>query len=818
MVAVGAYRRGRLTRLYVAFAPKPFAMNDARETIITAGQADLADSADSAGLAGLTATEAARRLAEFGANAVAEEKVHPLKRVARHFWAPIPWMLEATIILQLAIGQRLTALLIAALLALNVLLGTIQEGRTEAALALLKQRLTLKSRAKRDDMWCDVPAAELVPGDIVQICLGDVVPADLMLLTGAVLVDQSMLTGESMPVEAGAGKSAYAGALVRRGEAIGKVTATGIRTYFGRTAELVSVAYVASTEQKAVFGVVRNLTAINFAIVVGIVAYAIGHQIGPEQITLLVLTAMLSAVPVALPATFTLAAALGARALAQKGVLLTRLSALHEAATIDVLCCDKTGTLTKNELSVTAVRAIKQGHVERDVLGFAALASSSSGDDLIDTAVRKRYAESQVSLHAPQAAISFKPFDPDLKMAEATALIEGREIRVVKGAPAAVAAIAAIRPEASAELDALDRAGYRTLAVAAGPADSLELIGFVAFGDPPRPDSADLLAQLRALGVRPVMVTGDAAATAAKVAHAIGLDGPVCPSGRIPEGVNPADFAVYAGVFPEQKFQLVKAFQRNGHAVGMCGDGANDAPALRQAQLGIAVSTATDVAKAAAGVVLTEPGLAGIVACINEGRSAFQRVLTYTLMILVNKCVTLVVLGFGLIITGHAVLTPVLQAIAMLTNDFVTMARAADHARPSPYPNAWRVRNLTIAAVPLGAFRLLYLLLILAFGWYGLRLIPDQMQTLTFVMLGFAGQGNVYVLRERGRLWRSRPAPIMIGASCCDLMLMGCLAAFGIFMAPLPLWIIAMLAGTTVIFTLAMDTIKLGVLARLRID
>jgi H+-transporting ATPase len=433
-------------------------------------------------------------------------------------------MLEATIALQLAIGQRLTALLIAALLMLNVILGAIQQGRAEAALALLKQRLTLRSRAKRDDAWIDIPAAELVPGDIVQVCLGDVVPADLLLLSGSVLIDQSVLTGEALPIEVAAGKNAYAGALVRRGEATGKVVATGVRTYFGRTAELVNIAYVESTEQKAVFGIVRNLTAINFAIVVGIVGYALAHRIGFEQITLLVLTAMLSAVPVALSATFTLAAALGARALAQKGVLLTRLSALHEAAIIDVLCCDKTGTLTENELHVAAVRAVKLGYEDHDVLGFAALASSSSGEDLIDATIRKRYAEAPVSQRTPQAAVSFKPFDPDLKMAQATAIVDGREVRIIKGAPAAVDLLAAIGEEARAELNALDRAGHRTLAVAVGPAESLELIGFVAFGDPPCSDSAELLAQLKNLGVVPVMVTGDAAATAATVARAIGLD------------------------------------------------------------------------------------------------------------------------------------------------------------------------------------------------------------------------------------------------------------------------------------------------------
>jgi H+-transporting ATPase len=419
---------------------------------------------------------------------------------------------------------------------------------------------------------------------------------------------------------------------------------------------------------------------------------------------------------------------------------------------------------------------------------------------------------------APLTASRFTPFDPAVKMAEAIAIDAGRELRVVKGAPAIVAMVAPMTPAAAAQLDALTRAGYRTLAVAAGQVNALELIGFIAFSDPPRADSAELLTELRSLGVLPVMVSGDAAATAATVAHAIGLTGAICPPGDIPESVGPKDFAVYADVFPEQKFRLVKAFQRQGHAVGMCGDGANDAPALRQAQMGIAVSTATDVAKAAAGVVLTEPGLGGIVVCIREGRSAFQRVLTYTLMLLVNKCVTLIVLGAGLIITGHAVLTPLLQALSMLTNDFVTMARAADRARPSAYPNVWRVRNLMLAAVPLGSFRLLYLVAILALGWYWLHLSPGEMQTLTFTMLVFAGQGNVYVLRERGRLWRSRPAPIMLLASCCDLVLVASFAAGGILMSPLPIGVIGLLVVTTVIFSLAMDSIKLAVFARVQID
>ena len=378
--------------------------------------------------------------------------------------------------------------------------------------------------------------------------------------------------------------------------------------------------------------------------------------------------------------------------------------------------------------------------------------------------------------------------------------------------------MAPITDAAAVQRDALAAAGYRTIAVAAGPPGALVCIGLIAFSDPPRADSASLLAELRSLGVSTIMVTGDAAATAATVARAIGLTGPVCPPGRVPDSVGPDDFAVYAGVFPEDKFRLVKAFQRRGHAVGMCGDGANDAPALRQAQMGIAVSAATDVAKAAAGIVLTEPGLDGIVTCIKEGRSAFQRVLTYTLSILVNKCATLLVMGAGLVMTGHAVLTPLLQAISMLGADFVTMSRAADRARPSPYPNAWRIRNLTIAAIPLGIFKLSYCIGVLAAGWFLFRLSAGQMQTLTFLTLVLAGQANMYVLREHGHFWRSHPVRIMLVASCTDVMVVSSLAVGGVLMARLPLGIVGVLFAATIGFAVTLDAIKIGVFARLRVN
>ena len=765
--------------------------------------------------AGLSSDEAERRLTAVGPNAVAEERVHPLMRIAHHFWAPVPWMLEATVVLQIVIGERLEALMIATLLLLNVGLGVFQEIRANAALELLKQRLTPKARVRRDGKWIELAAAGIVPGDVVQMSLGGIVPADACIITGSLLLDQSMLPGESIPVERGPQDTAYAGALVRRGEAIAEVIATGQRTYFGRAAELVRIAHVESSEQKAVLGVVQTLTVVNFTIVVGMVAYAYTIGMDTPRILPLVLTAMLSAVPVALPATFTLASALGAKTLALKGVLMTRLSALHEAAMIDVLCADKTGTLTENALALSGVYPLHASCDAATVIAYAAAASSATGQDPIDRAIRSA-AAAQLQ---PLQVVKFIPFDPAAKMAEATVIDrDGREVRVVMGAPAAVAAVAPMTPAATAELEELAAAGCRTLAVAVGQPDALVIIGLIAFNDPPRADSAGLLAELRSLGVRTVMVSGDAAATAATVAQAIGLQGPICPPGKIPDSAGPDDFAVYAGVFPEDKFRLVKAFQRRGHVVGMCGDGANDAPALRQAQMGIAVSTATDVAKAAAGIVLTEPGLGGIVTCIKEGRSGFQRVLTYTLSLLINKCATILVLAAGLAMTGHAVLTPLLQALSMLAGDLVTMSRAADRAKPSPYPNTWRVRNLTIAAIPLGLFKLSYCMGVLATGWFVLRLDPGAMQTLTFLMLVLAGQANTFVLRERLHFWKSHPARVMIIASVTDVAIVTSLAVGGVLMTPLAPVLVAMLFVATLSFAVALDVIKIAVLARVRID
>jgi len=764
---------------------------------------------------GLTDEEARSRLAKFGPNAMPDTALHPLRMALEKFWAPVPWMLDAAVVLEVALGKDVEAGIIAGLLVFNAVLGLFQESRAQATLAALKSRLALNASVRRGGAWKTIPAAELVPGDVVKLSLGAVVAADVRLTGGEVLLDQSMLTGESVPIEAGAGVQTYAGALVRRGEAVAEVTATGAHTKFGRTAELVRTAHVGSTQQKAVLRVVRNLAAFNGAVIVLLVAYAWLIKMPLDEIIPLVLTAILASIPVALPATFTLASALGARALAKLGVLPTRLSAVDEAASMDVLCSDKTGTLTLNALTVTTVHPMS-GFDEAHVLALAALASSDGGQDPVDGAIRAAAASKPVS-DAPRL-INFAAFDPAKKMSEATATDSaGNPQRIVKGASAVVIGLAQSAPTAAAAASELEAKGFRVLAIAAGPPAALKLAGLIALSDPPRPDSAALVSELHGLGVRTVMVTGDAPATAAIVAKAVGLDGAVCPPAPIPDAVHPEQFAVFAGVLPEDKYKLVKAFQNGGHTVGMCGDGANDAPALRQAQMGIAVSTATDVAKSAAGMVLTQPGLAGIVAAVKEGRVIFQRILSYTLNSITKKTVQGLFLAIGLVMTGQAILTPLLMVLIMITGDFLGMSLATDNVRPSPTPNAWRIGNLTAGGVMMGLGELIFCTAILAFGTYRMGFEIGALRTLAFILIVFGNQATMYTNRERRHLWSSRPSIWVIISSVADLMIASTLAIGGIAMTPLPVWTVGGTLAAAAAFAVILDLVKVPTFRRLGI-
>jgi H+-transporting ATPase len=765
---------------------------------------------------GLTGDEARSRLEKDGPNAMPDTSAHPLRNALAKFWAPVPWLLEASIVLELVLHKYYEAAVIATLLVFNAALAYFQESRAQATLAALKSRLALNASVQRDGAWKTVPAAELVCGDLVKLSLGGVIAADVHLTSGSVELDQSMLTGESLPIEAGPGVDTFAGALVRRGEATAQVTATGARTKFGRTAELVRTAHAASTQQKAVLKIVRNLAIFNSVIILAMGIFAYTHAMPWSEIVLLLLTSILAAIPVALPATFTLAAAVGARALAKLGVLPTRLTAVDEAASIDVLCSDKTGTLTRNELSVTSVRPMT-GFDEAHVLGMAALACSEGGQDPVDAAIRL------AASHKPASGLpnlaTFVPFDPVKKTSEATTKdTTGGSERIIKGAFTAVVALTSPDPAAAALVDELEKQGFRVLAVAAGLPAAIKIIGCIALSDPPRADSISLISELQTLGVRTVMVTGDAPVTAAIVAHAVGLKGAVCPPGKLPEGIKPEDFAVFAGILPEGKYDLVKAFQKSGHTVGMCGDGANDAPALRQAQIGIAVSTATDVAKSAAGVVLTEAGLGGIVAAVKEGRVTFQRILTYTLNSVMKKILQVLLLATGLIMTGHAVLTPMLMVIVMITGDFLAMSLTTDRVQPSTMPNSWNIGRITAAGVILGFCFLAFSTAILAVGKFELHLDVAALQTLSVVGIVFGSQATTYVIRGRQHLWGLRPSVWLVLSSAADVLIISALAVLGIAMAPLPIAIVASEFAAAIAFGAVLDVVKIPVFSRLQIS
>jgi H+-transporting ATPase len=779
---------------------------------ITVGKRSPAASA----VAGLTSAEARRRLAEFSPNTVSEEVPPRWKVFLGKFWGPIPWMLEAAIVLQIWLGAYVETAVIGGLLLFNATLGFIQEGRAGAALAALKSRLAPTALVRRDGEWRRVPASDLVPGDVIRLPLGALVPADSTLVSGSIMVDQSMLTGESLPVDAGPGSQVFAGSLVRRGQAIAEVMATGAKTNFGRAAELVRVARAISTEQAAIFAVTRNLAIVNGAVAGLIIVYAYVAALPAADQIRLALTALLATIPLALPATFTLSAALSAQILAARGVLLTRLSTAHEAAAMDVLCADKTGTLTRNALEVADVVAMP-GFDRARVLMLAALASSEGDQDLIDSAVRA--AAKTPARDTAERLVRFVPFDPESKTSEAVALFRnGNEIHIAKGAFEAIEKRAEVPADSKRQVDDLARQGYRILAVAAGASNALRLAGLIALSDPPREESSPLIADLRSMGVRTVMVTGDSGVTAAAIASRVGIAGAVCPPERFSDELATDDYGVFARVVPEEKFRLVKALQRRGHVVGMCGDGVNDAPALRQAQIGIAVASATDVAKAAAGMVLTEPGLAGIVHAVREGRIGFQRLLAFTFNMLVKKAEIVLFLAIGLGLTGHAVLTPALMVLVFVTNDFLAMSLTTDRASPAPAPSVWRMRNITAAALALGACKLGFSTAMLAIGKFRLGFGAAELQTLAFVTLVFGNQALLFVLRERRTMWSSKPSNWIVAASLTGIAVVAALALSGTLMAPLTWRVLVAVFVAATGFALILDQIKRPVTTMFRIE
>ncbi len=762
---------------------------------------------------GLSSQEARQLLQKFGPNAVAEARPRPLLAFLKKFWAPVPWMLEAAILLECLLRKFPEALIIALLLVFNAGLSLVQERRAANALELLRSRLPLRARVLRDARWQTVPGADLVPGDYVHLRMGDLSPADVLLAEGDLLLDQSTLTGESLPVDAGPGHLAYAGAVVKRGEASGEVKATGARTNFGKTAELVRTAATASHLQELIFRIVKYLVAMDAVLLVILVADS--HWAGLPLLDVLpfALILLVASIPVALPATFTLAGALGSLELASKGVLTTRLSAIEEAAAMDVLCSDKTGTITQNKLAVAELAPLAPA-AEKDVLLLAAAASDEASQDPIDLAILLAL-KSRFPQEAALPRSKFVPFTPATKTSEAELTSPAGPLTVVKGAPLAVAARCPHPADLAAVVGQMSQKGYRVLAVASGPRDALTIAGLIAIEDPPWPDSPALIANLQQLGVRVVMVTGDGLATAQAVAQTVGILGDSCPADALRQpGTRQGSLHcnVFAGVYPEDKFHLVQSLQAGGHVVGMTGDGVNDAPALKQAEVGIAVANATDVAKAAASIVLTTPGLGNVLAAVQTSRRIYQRMLTYTLNKIIKTIEIAVFLTAGVIFTKAFIITPLLIVLLLFTNDFVTMSIATDRVSWSQQPDRWKVRPLMESGFALGSMVLLFSFGLFLWARSWLRLPLAALQTLVFLTLVFTGQGTVYLVRERGHFWRTRPSAWLLGSSLADIVVVSLLAWRGILMAPLPLWLILSIFAASAAWLALLDFPKTAIL------
>jgi H+-transporting ATPase len=761
---------------------------------------------------GLTSAEAAARLAQYGPNAVAEVQPHGVRRLLRKFWGVIPWMLELAVILDLLLGRWVEAGVIATLLVFNALIGFFQERRAQAALALLRQRLTVTARARRDGRWQTIPAAELVPGDLVRLRVGDIVPADIRLTDGRMQVDQSQLTGESLPVDRQAQSTSYAGSLVSRGEATGVVTETGARTYFGKTAELVRTAEAPRRLELLILQITRYLAALVIVLAVAVFIATLIH--GESLLNMLPFGLMLlvAAVPVALPTMFTMSAALGARALAENGILVTRLSAIQDAAAMDILCLDKTGTITANRLGIEQV-VPRAAATADEVLRLAALASDEATQDPIDLAILQAARERGLIAN-PSPRFDFVPFDPATKRSEVSLRQDHEVVRIIKGAPSVLAELAHIPwPEIAAQVEQLAGGGARVLAVASGTGATLRLAGFIALNDPPRPDSATLITALRQHGVRVILVTGDGEATARAVAAKVGISGEAAPAGTLRENMDYeaiARYDIFAGVLPQDKFFLVQALQQAGHVVGMTGDGVNDAPALRQADVGIAVASASDVAKAAASLVLTRPGLGEIVTAIEESRRISRRMQTWIMTMMTRKIFVPPFLALGVILFGRYVLNPTLMVLLVFATDFATMSLSTDRVTPSPAPDRWAVRALIARSLGLA---LLLMVLSAAVWWAAAsvwRLDLAQTQTLLFVWLVFGStQATLYAMRTHGFFWeRPSPGRWLLLASAFDVGVTSLLATQGWLMASvLPSQVVAMLV-LAIVFLFGADLLK----------
>jgi H+-transporting ATPase len=780
---------------------------------------------------GLSNQEVQERLATYGYNEVPERKVSFLARLGKRFWGIVPWMLEATAIVTLILGKYPQALVIIFLLFFNAGMSLWREGRAKAAMAKLKQRLRIQSRVKRDGKWSTVPARELVPRDLVRVRIGDLLPADVKIVDGSIGLDQSVLTGESGTVDKSPSEIAYSGSAVKRGEATGIVEATGIKTYFGRTISLLDLAKPKLHMEEVTVKVARQLAIIVLASLLLVFIYAV--LTGFELAVLLPLAGVLliASVPVAMPTMFTINMALGSAVLAKQGVLVTRLSASEDAATMDVLCADKTGTITMNKLFVEEEIPLN-GFSEKDVLLYGALASNEANLDPIDIAFLTATAQANIPFDAYSQTI-FVPFDPKTRMTEATVNKDGEILFVGKGSFDTICAACNVpEEEAKAMLkhsEELSAKGLRVIAVAKGADRSkLEFVGFAGIADRIREDSHEILRQIRELGVEVKMLTGDSLPIAKNIAQQIGLGKNVITMSKIQEAetkATPLDSVIedshgIAQIYPEDKFSIVKTLQRIGHVVGMTGDGVNDAPALGQAEVGIAVKNATDIAKDSASAVLTVEGLGGIVSMIKTSRTIYQRIYSWALMMVARK---LHIAGFIVVMLflTHSLMLSITGTVLLLfLGDFVSMSISTDNVRSSLKPDTFDMRRLFGVSGSLGILMTIEsaIFAVPALSYFGLIGNVEKIYTFGFAYLNLVGVSTLMIVRERNHFWKSRPSKFLSITVLAEVLFVIAISVLGVLeLAPLGYVPVLAILGYALLTTfLINDAIKVYLIRKFK--